>query len=178
MLESASALRRCTSLAAIVIGGKEVAGKLKLRVMSVHLNDAVEGPELSLSEPGVVKDCRNCRSFAARPPRHMSAMGEIPTSRLAKSSKPNDFLMTLRIRTARALAARLIACVQASSVQDEPRSACIDAQRVDHGKSKIAPGGVVAIAAKARMRWRPFGYSREAASNVGADAAFTAGRGR
>ncbi|WGS21808.1 hypothetical protein [Bradyrhizobium sp. ISRA463] len=76
------------------------------------------------------------------------------------------------------MAARLIACVQTSGAQDEPRNACVDAQRVDHGKTKIAPGGIVAIAAKARMRRRPFGYSREAASNVGADAAFTAGRGR
>ncbi len=75
------------------------------------------------------------------------------------------------------MAARLGACVQTSGAQDEPRDACVDAQRVDHGDTNIAPGGRVAIAAKPRTRGG-LGYRREVASNVGANAAFTADRCR
>jgi hypothetical protein len=52
-------------------------------------------------------------------------------------------------RTARP-AARLSACVQAASVQTEPRNARIDVEIICHGEPSITPRTVAAIAAKAR----------------------------
>ncbi len=64
-------------------------------------------------------------------------------------------LKTSRESGRRAIAGRLIACVQTSGAQSKARNAGVDAQRVDHGSINIAARAVASIAAKARTRALP-----------------------
>ncbi|QOZ23354.1 hypothetical protein XH93_06620 [Bradyrhizobium sp. CCBAU 51753] len=54
-------------------------------------------------------------------------------------------------RTARVLAARLVACVQTSGAQLQSRNMRVDAHGINHDKANIAAAAVMAIAAKPRM---------------------------